>query len=236
MTERFGGTCDARFASVRGAFETNFVERGEIGGAVCVAVDGKVVVDLWGGWADVARTRPWQADSLVNVFSIGKGLTAACAAHLVGRELLDVDRRVAEIWPEFAAAGKDEITVRQLLSHEAGLPALRNRLAPGAMLSWNTMTAALAAETPWWEPGTAHGYHVNTFGFLVGEVIRRVSGRSVGTLLRDEVAAPLAADVHIGLAPREFPRVAEFAWPGPERPSERGSPGGHLRRRPSPKG
>jgi CubicO group peptidase (beta-lactamase class C family) len=128
-------------------------------------VDGQVVVDLWGGWSDQATRRPWQADTLVNVFSVGKGL----------------------------------IAVRQLLSHQAGLPAVRPRLPPGAVLDWPVMTAALAAQEPWWEPGAGHGYHVNTFGFLAGEVIRRVTGATVGELLRTEIAGPLGADVHIGL-------------------------------------
>jgi len=120
-----------------------------------------------------------------------------------------------QCWPEFAAAGKEAITVRQLLSHQAGLPAVRRRLPPGAMLDWPAMTTALAEQEPWWEPGTAHGYHVNTFGFLVGEVIRRITGTTAGKLLRDEIAGPLGADVHIGLPAAEHKRVATFIWSGP---------------------
>jgi CubicO group peptidase (beta-lactamase class C family) len=209
------GACDRRFGPVREAFSGNFTERGEIGGAVCVAVDGRVVVDLWGGWADLGGTRRWRPDTLVNVFSVGKGLIAVCAARLAGQGRLDFDAPVAGCWPEFGAAGKDAITVRQLLSHQAGLPAVRRRLPPGSMLDWQAMTAALAAEQPWWEPGTGHGYHVNTFGFLAGEVIRRVSGATVGALLREQIAGPLGADVHIGLPASRHARVAEFAWPGP---------------------
>ncbi len=171
------GSCDRRFAPVREAFWGNFRERGEVGGAVCVMVGGRVVVDLWGGWADPGCARRWQPDTLVNVFSVGKGLVAACAARLAGQGRLDVDAAVASCWPEFGAAGKGAITIRQLLSHQAGLPAVRRRLPPGRMLDWPVMTAALAAQEPWWEPGTGHGYHVNTFGFLVGEVIRRHQGR-----------------------------------------------------------
>jgi CubicO group peptidase (beta-lactamase class C family) len=209
------GTCDRRFAPVREAFEGNFRERGELGAALCVMVDGRVVVDLCGGWADPGRALRWRPDTLVNVFSVGKGLIAACAARLAGQGRLDPDAAVASYWPEFGAAGKDAITVRQLLSHQAGLPAVRRRLPPGSMLDWPVMTAALAAEEPWWEPGTGHGYHVNTFGFLAGEVIRRVAGTTVGTLLRREVAGPLGADVHIGLPAAQHGRVAPFAWPGP---------------------
>jgi CubicO group peptidase (beta-lactamase class C family) len=209
------GDCDQRFAPVREAFAGNFGERGELGAAVCVMVGGRPVVDLWGGWADLGGTRRWQPETLVNVFSVGKGLVAVCAARLAGQGRLDADKAVASYWPEFGAAGKDTITVRQLLSHEAGLPAVGRRLPPDSMFDWPVMTAALAAQEPWWEPGAGHGYHANTFGFLAGEVIRRVTGVTVGALLREEVAGPLGADVHIGLPASQHARVAEFAWPGP---------------------
>jgi CubicO group peptidase (beta-lactamase class C family) len=218
------GSCDPGFAPVRDAFRGNFGDRGELGGAVCVMVDGRVVVDLRGGWADPDRRRRWRPDTLVNVFSVGKGLVAACAARLAGQGRLDLDATVASCWPEFGAAGKDAITVRQLLSHQAGLPAVGRRLPPGSMLDWPVMTAALAAQEPWWEPGTGHGYHVNTFGFLVGEVIRRSTGSTVGTVLREEIAGPLGADVHIGLPASQHQRVATFAWPGPP-PAEEEPPG-----------
>ncbi len=218
------GHCDARFAPLRDAFRANFAERGELGAAVCVMVGGRVVADLCGGWADRAAGRRWQPDTLVNVFSVGKGLIAACAARLAGQGRLDPDAAVAAYWPEFAAAGKDAITVRQLLSHQAGLPAVGRRLPPGAMLDWPLMTSALAAQEPWWAPGRGHGYHVNTFGFMVGEVIRRVTGVTVGTWLRAEVAGPLGADVSIGLPAAEHARVACFAWPGAP-PAEEEPPG-----------
>ena len=209
------GNCDPRFEPLRDAFRANFAERGELGAAVCVMVGGRVVADLYGGWADQEHGRRWQPDTLVNMFSVGKGLVAACTARLAGQGQLGLDTAVATYWPEFAAAGKDAITVRQLLSHQAGLPAVRRRLPPGAMLDWPAMTAALAEQEPWWEPVTAHGYHVNTFGFLAGEVIRRVTGTTAGKLLRDEIAGPLGADVHIGLPATEHQRVATFIWPGP---------------------
>ncbi len=183
-----GGTCDARFEPVRAAFAANFSTLGETGAAVCVSAGGRTVVDLWGGWTTVARTAPWLADTLVNFFSVGKGMLAVLAARYAGAGLLDVDAPVARYWPEFGAAGKDTLTVRQLLSHQAGVPAVRRRLPPGAMLDWGLMTGAIAAQAPWWEPGTAHGYHVNTFGFAVGELLRRVTGRTVGALLRADVA------------------------------------------------
>jgi CubicO group peptidase (beta-lactamase class C family) len=218
------GRCDPRFAPLRDAFRANFAERGELGAAVCVMVGGRVVADLYGGWADQEQGRRWQPDTLVNMFSVGKGLVAACTARLAGHGKLDLDATVATYWPEFGAAGKAAITVRQLLSHQAGLPAVRRRLPPGAMLDWSAMTTALAETEPWWEPGTAHGYHVNTFGFLAGEVIRRITGSTVGRLLNDEIAGPLGADVHMGLPASEHTRVATFVWPGSP-PAETEPPG-----------
>ena len=198
---------------MRRAFVANFAEHGEIGAAVAVMVDGRPVVDLWGGYADAARRIPWRRDTLVNVFSVGKALATVCVLRLVDRGRLALDAAVGRLWPEFAAAGKGTITVRQLLCHRAGLPAIRAPLAPEAIFTWETMTTALAREAPWWPPGTRHGYHVNTFGFLVGEVVRRTAGRTLGRVLRDEIAGPLGADVHIGLLPDAEARTAEFVWP-----------------------
>jgi CubicO group peptidase (beta-lactamase class C family) len=179
-----GGRSDRRFAAVSAAFAANFADRGETGAAACLSVHGTVVADLWGGWSDAHQRRPWQRDTLVNVFSVGKGMIAACLARLAGQGQLDPDMPVARYWPEFAVSGKAAITVRQLLSHQAGLPALRALMPEGSMLDWTVMTCALAAEPPWWPPGEMHGYHVNTFGFLAGELIRRVTGMTPGTLLR----------------------------------------------------
>jgi CubicO group peptidase (beta-lactamase class C family) len=208
------GICDARFARVRDAFVENFDKHGERGGAVTIAIDGKPAVDLWGGWADVARERAWARDTLVNVFSVGKALNAIAALRLVEQGRIDLDAPIARLWPEFAANGKDAISVRTLLCHQAGLPAIRAPQPDGIMLDWAHMTKVLANETPWWEPGTAHGYHVNTYGFLVGEIVRRASGKTIGHFLREQVCAPLGADFHIGLAASEHARVAEFQWPG----------------------
>jgi CubicO group peptidase (beta-lactamase class C family) len=215
---RIGGWSDPRFTAVRDAFAANFADRGETGAAACLVAGGTVVADLRGGWADQQQTRPWQRDTLVNIFSVGKGLIAACAARLIGERRLDPDAPVARYWPEFGAAGKGAVTLRQLLSHQAGLPALRDPLPDGSMLDWPLMTGALAAEPPWWPPGSAHGYHVNTFGFLAGEVIRRVTGTTVGEMLRDQIAGPLGADVHIGLPAAQHGRVAEFLWPAAQSP------------------
>jgi CubicO group peptidase (beta-lactamase class C family) len=209
-----GGWCDARFNSVRDAFAANFAERGETGAAACLTVHGAVVADLWGGWASREPDRPWQQDTLVNAFSVGKGLIATCVARLIGEKRLDADAPVARYWPEFGAAGKEVVTLRQLLSHQAGLPALRAPMPAGSVFDWPVMVGALAAEPPWWPPGSGHGYHANTFGFLAGEVIRLVTGMTVGAMLRREIAGPLGADVHIGLPAAEHGRVAEFLMRG----------------------
>ena len=177
---------------------------------MCIAVGGSVVVDLWGGWRDGDRHRPWEQDTLVNVFSVGKAVAALCVARLVGQGALSFDDPVARVWPEFGEQDKARITVRQLLSHQAGLPAVREPLPDEAVFDWDAMCAALAAQAPWWEPGTAHGYHVNTFGFLVGEVVRRTSGRSLGTMVRREITGPLGADFFVGVPRVELARVADF--------------------------
>jgi CubicO group peptidase (beta-lactamase class C family) len=214
------GTCDARFAAVRDAISGNFRDHGEVGAAVALTVDGRPVVDLWAGWADAARTRPWQRDTLVNVFSVGKAMAAVALLILVERRQIDLDAPVARYWSEFAAAGKDAITVRLLLAHRAGLPAIRRALPAGAMYEWTLMTSALAAETPWWEPGRTHGYHVNTFGFLVGELVRRVGGASFGRFFHHEVAGPLGADFHFGIGPAEDARIADYLFGDAEAPPE----------------
>jgi CubicO group peptidase (beta-lactamase class C family) len=202
------GTCDPRFELVRREFERNFAERGEGGASVSITVDGSTVVDLWGGVADPAAGRPWERDTTVVVWSCSKGATATCAHILASRGELDLDAPVARYWPEFARTGKDAIPVSMLLNHQAGLPALRGPLPPGAFYDWELMTSALAAEEPFWTPGTRHGYHGLTFGFLVGEVVRRVSGVEFGRFFHDEVAGPLGLDFHFGLAETEEARVA----------------------------
>ena len=207
------GECAPRFAAVREAFAANFAAGREVGASFAASVDGRLVVDLWGGHADAARTRPWERDTIVNVWSVTKAMTSLAAHVLVGRRLLDVDAPVAEYWPEFAQAGKANVTVRHVLAHQAGLAAIRTPLPRDAFYDWDCMTGALAAETPWWEPGSTSGYHALTFGFLVGEIVRRISGRTLGAFLRDEVTTPLGADFHIGLPESEDARVAEMIPP-----------------------
>lgn len=208
------GTCRPGFEGVRSAFVDNFANHGELGASLCVVVRGEVAVDLGGGWSDAACTVPWRRDALVNFFSVGKAFAALCLARLVAGGSIGVEDPVCRHWPEFGAAGKEAVSVADLLSHRAGLPAVRRRLPPGAMFDHGSMCAELADQAPWWPPGTAHGYHTNTFGFLVAELFRRVDGRSLGTALREDLAGPLGADVHIGIPEALHPRVSEFFWPG----------------------
>jgi CubicO group peptidase (beta-lactamase class C family) len=209
------GHCDPRFTTVRERFLANFTERGDAGAAVCVYLDGVRVVDCWGGHADAARARPFGPDTIVSVASTTKGMVALCAHMLAERGKLDLDAPVARYWPEFARARKQDIPVRWLLSHRAGLPAIRHPLPAEALFDWSAITGALAEMEPWWKPGTAHGYHAITYGHLVGEVIRRVDGRTVGAFLRDEVAGPLRADFFIGVPPEADARAAEVLPPPP---------------------
>jgi CubicO group peptidase (beta-lactamase class C family) len=209
------GHCDPRFTSVREQFFANFTERGDAGAAVCVYLDGVRVVDCWGGHADAARTRPFGPDTIVSVASTTKGMVALCAHMLAERGKLHLDAPVARYWPEFAAAGKQDIPVRWLLSHRAGLPAIRRTLPAEALFDWTAMTRAIAETAPWWTPGERHGYHAITFGHLVGEVIRRVDGRTVGVFLRDEVTGPLRADFFIGVPEDADGRAAEVLPPPP---------------------
>ncbi|MER6033015.1 serine hydrolase domain-containing protein [Streptomyces sp. NPDC001835] len=222
------GHCDPRFTAVREAFEENFRDRGELGAAVAVTVGGETVVDLWGGWADAARTRPWERDTLVNVWSTTKGPVALCAHLLADRGLLDFDRPVAAYWPEFAAAGKDDVRVRDLLSHRAGLSGLREPHSVEELYDWELTTARLAATEPWWEPGTRSGYHALTWGFLVGEVIRRVSGLRPGAFLEEEVTGPLGLDFTIGLPEKETGRAAELVHARSRDDGERAAAFGQL--------
>lgn len=207
---RVEGNCDPQFAAVRDVFAAQLANPEELGAAVAITLDGRRVVDLWGGHADAARTRPWTPDTIVNLFSTTKGMTALCAHRLADQGKLDLDAPVARHWPEFAQSDKGTIPVRWLLDHSAGLVAVDAPLPPGALFDWEVMAGALAAQAPWWEPGTEHGYHALSFGWLVGELVRRISGRSVGTYFREEIAGPLGADLWIGTHPDLDVRTAEI--------------------------
>lgn len=209
------GHCDPHFEGVKRAFAENFLDEAdpEWGGAVSVTIDGMAVVDLWGGFIDEPGERLWEHDTLVNAYSVGKGLLAILALHCVETGELDLDAKVAALWPEFGAAGKGDLSVRGLMAHRAGLPGVRTRLPDEAMYDWALMCRELAGQAPYWEPGTAHGYHVNTYGFLLGEVLRRVTGVPVGKLMRERLTGPLGIDFHYGLPPSEHGRVSRAFVP-----------------------
>jgi CubicO group peptidase (beta-lactamase class C family) len=198
---------------VREAFAANFRDEGDRGAAVCAILRGRTIVDLWGGFLDAEGTKPWQRDTLVNAFSVGKGILAMLALACVERGELALDARAVSLWPELGAEGKDRLTLRELLAHRAGLPALHEPLAPALLYDWPVVCGRLAAERPWWEPGSAHGYHANTWGFLVGELLRRGTGRSVGRLLAERLAGPRDADYHFGLTRAEHARVSPCFLP-----------------------
>ena len=203
------GTVESGFEPVYEVFERSF-EKGELGAAVCAYVDGRKVVDLWGGWADSGRTREWRRDTIACIYSSTKGMTATCAHRLVDRGLLDVDEPVATYWPEFAQAGKDDVTVRMVLSHQSGLPWTTATFPAEKRGDWETRTDALARSAPVWEPGTRCEYHGGTFGYLVGNVVHRIDGRSLDTFFREEIAEPLGADVLIAFGPEHDHRCAEM--------------------------
>jgi CubicO group peptidase (beta-lactamase class C family) len=207
------GFCQPQFHPVFEEFQRNFRERGEVGASVCITVKGETVVDLWSGVADRTTGRPWQHDTISLVWSCTKGATALCAHILRSRGLLDLDAPVVQYWPEFGRGGKQDVTVRLLLTHQAGLPGLREPLKPGALFDWDYMIERLAAEAPFWAPGTRQGYHSLTFGYLVGEVVRRIAGRPLGQFFHDEVAGPLRLDFHLGLAEEHETRVAPTIRP-----------------------
>ncbi|WP_092533978.1 serine hydrolase domain-containing protein [Amycolatopsis arida] len=202
------GTWRDGFAEVRDVLAANLESGLDVGASVAVYLDGEPAVDVWGGYEDAARTRPWRRDTVTTVWSVTKTMTALCALILADRGALRLDAPVARYWPEFAAAGKDGVEVRHLLGHTAGLPDWDEPLAVEDLYDWDKATALLARQAPWWTPGTASGYHALTQGYLVGEVVRRVCGRSIGTFFAEEVAGPLGADFHLTLGPEQDHRFA----------------------------
>ncbi len=205
------GYFDPHFSALADAFAALFEDPQERGAALCVQIGGQTRVDIWAGVADKDGQQPWQRDTILNLFSCTKPFAAVTALQLVGEGKLDLDAPVARYWPEFAAAGKERISLRQLLSHQAGLPALQQSLPAEALYDWQAMTSALAAAPPWWSPGSGHGYAPMTFGWLVGELLRRVEGRGPGEAMLARIAQPLGLDFHVGLDDREFARVAHIA-------------------------
>jgi CubicO group peptidase (beta-lactamase class C family) len=209
------GSCDPRFEAMAEILAANLASGADVGASVAVHLDGECVVDLWGGWVDAEHSAPWQSDTITNVWSSTKTVMALAALVLVERGLLDLDAPVASYWPEFAANGKAGVLVRHLLGHTSGVSAWAQPVQVSDIYDWDKSTAMLAAQAPWWEPGTASGYHALNQGHLVGEVIRRIDGRKLGEFVRDEIAGPLGADFHIGLPPCEFGRVSNVIPPPP---------------------
>jgi CubicO group peptidase (beta-lactamase class C family) len=210
---RSQGHVEPRFETVRAAFESNFASGEENGACFCMTLEGKPVVDIWAGYADEAQTRPWEKDTIVNVYSTTKTMTALTALYLADKGELDFAAPVAKYWPEFAANGKADVTVAHLMSHSAGLSGWKEPIVREDLYDWEKATSLLAAQAPYWKPGTAPGYHAMTQGYLVGEVVRRIAGETVGTVFRKEIAGPIGADFHIGLPSTEDHRVADLTPP-----------------------
>ncbi len=209
------GICDGRFSALKAALSSRLDSGEELGASIAVVLDGVMVVDLWGGWADPEQRRPWGEHTITNVWSTTKTMTNLAALVLVERGQLDVHEKVARYWPEFAANGKQGIEVRHLLSHTSGVSGWAQPVSFDDILDWEKATTKLAAQAPWWPPGTASGYHCLNQGHLVGEVVRRITGRSLGKFFAEEIAGPLGADFHIGLPESEFPRVSNVVPPPP---------------------
>ena len=207
------GFCDEKFAGVRERFEFNFVEKGDVGASIAISLEGEMVVDLWGGHRDADGTEPWQEDTIVNVYSTTKTMAAMCALLLADRGEIDLYAPVSRYWPEFAQNGKEGVEVRHFMSHSAGLSGMDEPMQGDDVYDWDKVVEALAKQKPWWEPGTASGYHALTQGHLIGEVVRRVTGRSLGTFFAEEIAGPLGADFHIGTDDAHFHRIGELIPP-----------------------
>ena len=207
------GFCDERFMAVKKAFAKNFEIDGDIGASFAATLNGKFVIDIWGGYADKAKSRPWEENTIVNVYSTTKVMTIICALMLVDRGLLDLDASVAKYWPEFAQNGKEKILVRQIFSHSSGLAGWEEKIRTEDLYDWDKVVNLLAAQKPWWEPGTKSGYHAITHGYLLGELVRRIAGKSLGTFFKEEVTGPLNADFHIGFEQEHDSRVADLIPP-----------------------
>jgi CubicO group peptidase (beta-lactamase class C family) len=209
------GTCDERFASVRHELEQCLDAGDDLGASIVVDVDGEVAVDLWGGYRDEARTQPWQRDTITNVWSTTKTVTSLAALMLVDGGELDVNAPVARYWPEFGAAGKQDVLVRHLMSHTSGVSGLEQPAVPEDLYDWEKSTARYASQAPWWPPGSASGYHALNFGHLIGEVVRRITGMPLKQFVADEIAGPLGADFQIGAAESDWDRIAAVVPPPP---------------------
>tara|TARA_B100001250_G_scaffold409778_1_gene434817 strand:- start:4638 stop:5834 length:1197 start_codon:yes stop_codon:yes gene_type:complete len=204
------GYCDEKFSEVKEILEKNIRSGFELGASISMEIEGETVLNLWGGYTNLEKTNTWKEDTLVNVFSTTKGMAAICLLQLVENGSLDLDLPVSKYWPEFAQNGKENIPVRFLLCHKSGLCGVRKPLERGAFTDWDLICSELASQEPLWEPGTAHGYHALTYGHLVGEVLKRIDGRTIGKYFREEIAEPLGLDFWIGLPESEFHRVTNI--------------------------
>ncbi len=213
MVKEIHGKCDEQFTAVRDALCANLESGADLGASVAVTVDGEMVVDIWGGYLDEDKQQPWQENTIVNVYSTTKTMSFLCALILADRGLLDFDAPVARYWPEFSRNGKENVLVWHLMDHAAGLSGLDVPATGSDLYDWDKITGLLAAQKPWWEPGTATAYHALTQGYLIGEVVRRISGTSIGTFFRTEIADRLDADFFIGVPDSEFPRIGNLIPP-----------------------
>lgn len=213
MNIPISGHCNPRFELVKAAFENNFREHGDVGASVAITLNGEYVVDLWGGHLDEEKTSEWQEDTLVNVWSSTKTMAAMSLLLLADRGEVDLHAPAAKYWPEFADNGKEAVEVRHFLSHNAGLSGMDEKVEGDALYDWEWMTSALARQAPWWEPGTQSGYHALTQGHLIGEIVRRVTGQTIGNFFRQEIAEPTGADFHIGAAEELDERIGNLIPP-----------------------
>jgi len=209
------GYCEERFEPVKKVLAQNIESGSDIGTSFAATIDGKFVIDIWGGYTDAAQTREWERDTIVNVFSTTKVMSVLCVLMLIDRGFIDLDSPVANYWPEFSQSGKEQLPVRYLLSHTAGLPGFNKVIKMETLYNWKEIVNILAAQTPSWEPGTRSGYHSITQGYLLGELVRRVTGKTIGTFFREEISDPLNADFYIGLSEQHDSRVADLIAPPP---------------------
>ena len=207
------GHCAPAFEGVKAAFQNNFDQNRDDGASVCITIDGTPVVDLWGGTRDADHSLPWEEDTVVNVYSTTKTMAALTMLLLADRGVFALEDSVAKSWPEFAAEGKGEVTIAMLLAHSAGLSGLDTPAKGEALYDHDDIAARLGAQAPWWEPGSASGYHALTQGYLLGEVVRRTTGKTLGTVFREEIADPLGIDFHIGTPETVDPRIGDLIPP-----------------------
>lgn len=213
MVSDIQGYCEPQFKQTREVLKHSLESGDDLGASFAVTIDGKPVVDIWGGYLDDDKTRPWQENTIVNVYSTTKTMAFLCALILADRGQLDFDADVSTYWPEFAAAGKEHVKVWHVMDHAAGLSGLEARISEADLYDWDKITGLLAAQAPWWEPGSATGYHAITQGYLIGEIVRRISGQSIGQFFQDEIAAPMSADFFIGVPASEFSRIGDLVPP-----------------------